>query len=372
MVTLIQSGSDPHSGAHSAGKLSRAVAQGKLLRVAPGVYIDPDDWLGFPKWDRHLISCAAFTLANPGAVFCAESALAAFGVSLYPTPEQISVVSSGYGQAGQRRQPPLTGAAPQAAIDAMLQRSAHISTAGSGLRRLQPIPVHRREPPLPQGFSRRAHREAVAAGRIRLAEPRVVRPRLSDGTILDHTLRAEPPAQALLTSVAKMSMESGVIAADDARRGEGTLGGPVTAADIAESAHLLRTRPMQKRFRAAWDFSDPRSESAGESLSRVLIHQLGFVAPQLQRSLTLASGRTVRVDFWWDDVQLIGEFDGLLKYRQAYRLTHRDPVDAVIEEKRREDALRGLGCGFLRWTWDDLQHPRRFARMLTAAGVPMV
>lgn len=371
MVTLIQSAADTYSGIHAAGKLSREVAKGKLLRLHHGLYIRPKDWLSAPRWDRHLISCAALSRANPGTVFCRESALAIYGVSLNPTPSEITVLSA-YGRAGRRSRPPLTGQASEAAVRALLQNSISAGSPGRARHLLTPIPVRGLELPLPRGISRKDYRQAVAAGEALLAESRAVKPRLSDGTVLDQQLLVEPPEQALVTSVAHMDMVSGVTAVDSARRGDGLLNSAVGPDDIAQAAPLLRTGPMRSRFRAAWDFSDPRAGSAGESYSRVLMHQLGFAAPTLQQCFTLASGQQVRVDFWWEDAQLIGEFDGLLKYRQAERFGYVDPAEAVIEEKRREDGLRGLGCGMLRWTWEDLERPRRFAHKLASAGVPRI
>lgn len=370
MVTLIRSMADAYGGSHSSGRLSREVRRGRLLRLHRGVYITPDDWLGAPEWDRHLISCAALATARPGTVFCRQSALAVYGVPLNPTPTEITVLSPGHGQAGLGPRPRLTGDASADAIEAMLKGSEHVRSVSAGHRRLKPIAVRRLEPPLPRGYSRRQYRIAAASGEALLAEPRAVRPQLGNGTLLDEEVLVEPPGQALVTSMAHMSPASGVVAADGARRGDGALTRPVREADIEDFRHLLRTQPMHNRFWASWDFSDARAESAGESLSRVLIHQLGFAAPVLQHRMLLRSGSSVRVDFWWEDVRLIGEFDGLMKYRQAQRFSHQDAAEAVIEEKQREDGLRSLGCGLLRWTWNDLQRPSRFADMLDAAGVP--
>lgn len=369
MVTLIQSAADPHSGIHTAGKLSSEVTKGKLLRLHRGIYIRPEEWLSAPRWDRYLISCAALSRMSPGTIFCRESALAIYGVSLKPTPAEITVVSA-YGRAGRRPQPPLTGKASETTVRAMLRGSLPGSSPGRDHRLLAPIPVRGLEPPLPRGISRRGYRQSLAAGEVLLAEPRPMRPRLSDGTVVEQQVLVEPVEQALVTSVAHMDMAFGVIAADSARRGVGMLESAVGREDIAQVEPLLRTGAMRSRFGAAWNFSDPRSESAGESYSRVLIHQLGFAAPTLQQCFTLTTGRQVRVDFWWEEAQLIGEFDGLLKYRQPERFGHADPAAAVIEEKRREDGLRGLGCGMLRWGWEDLERPRSFAQKLAAAGVP--
>ena len=64
------------------------------------------------------------------------------------------------------------------------------------------------------------------------------------------------------------------------------------------------------RALAAIEFADPRSGSPGESVSRALIHQLGFPLPALQVPFHDGRGFIGVVDFYWSDHALIGEFDG--------------------------------------------------------------
>ena len=45
------------------------------------------------------------------------------------------------------------------------------------------------------------------------------------------------------------------------------------------------------------------------------------------------------------------EFDGAVKYAGA------DGREALVREKRREDALRAMGYEVVRVTWADLTHP---------------
>ncbi len=86
--------------------------------------------------------------------------------------------------------------------------------------------------------------------------------------------------------------------------------------------------------------------------------------PVPQHEIRDASGRLVgRSDFWWELFHHVGEFDGLVKYGRL------NPYDTdvgrvLVDEKRREDAFRGLGHGVSRWTWSELE-PRRSA---TTAG----
>ena len=76
------------------------------------------------------------------------------------------------------------------------------------------------------------------------------------------------------------------------------------------------SRPAPDRGRAR-PFADPPSGSAGESLSRVLIAEARLPAPDAAAAVLRPARPHRYVDFWWPDFGLIGEFDGLKKYREA-------------------------------------------------------
>jgi hypothetical protein len=118
------------------------------------------------------------------------------------------------------------------------------------------------------------------------------------------------------------------------------------------------------RARRALDFADADAESPGESVSRVVIDRDGLPAPVLQRWFDTDRGR-FRVDFWWPDFGVIGEFDGMVKYGADPR--------SIVDEKLREDALRRLtivrGCA--RWTWSDARRTGVLQRVLRTAGLPV-
>lgn len=82
---------------------------------------------------------------------------------------------------------------------------------------------------------------------------------------------------------------------------------------------------------------------------------MGFPAPELQRCFTDARGTIGRADFYWPGVRLVGEFDGAVNYSKPEFLRGRTPSQVVIDEKLREDRLRALGLGVVRWTWNDLR-----------------
>lgn len=142
--------------------------------------------------------------------------------------------------------------------------------------------------------------------------------------------------------------EAGVVVADAALR-DGLVGPEELAAVVDRS----RGRSGANTARAVVAFADGRSESVGESRSRVGMHRAGLPAPDLQFEVRRSDGSLVgRADFRWG--RLLGEFDGLVKYGRLLR-PGETPGDAVVREKRREDELRDLGCDMVRWGWSDLE-----------------
>jgi len=148
--------------------------------------------------------------------------------------------------------------------------------------------------------------------------------------------------------------------------------------DRAELVDLVASRPdARARRRAAWavDFGDARSESPGESVSRVMALDSGFVAPVLQKECRDADGLVGYADFFFPDPTCpergtLGEFDGDVKYLGGAHRAGRTPEQVVLDEKLREDRLRALPttAGLARWTRRDLARPGRLAHLLRAAG----
>lgn len=119
--------------------------------------------------------------------------------------------------------------------------------------------------------------------------------------------------------------------------------------------------------RRAVAFLDPRSESVGESYSRVVLHQIGLPAPTPQFDVIAADGRLIgRTDFGWEGRRTVGEFDGKVKYGRLLK-PGQEPGDVVFEEKRREGAIRDLGWQVVRWVWADLFRPAELEKRVTRA-----
>ena len=111
--------------------------------------------------------------------------------------------------------------------------------------------------------------------------------------------------------------------------------------------------------------ADGRSGSAGESLSRVALHEIGLDPEGLQTQIRGDEGLVGVTDFSWLSHQTVGEFDGRVKYgRDGPNPENRD---VLWREKQRENRLRARGLEIVRWTWADLDHPQGIARRIRAA-----
>lgn len=157
------------------------------------------------------------------------------------------------------------------------------------------------------------------------------------------------PARTVVDVARTVGFEEAVVVVDAALRLR-----LVDPLDLAQALESASGRPGIAAARRVVAFADGRSESVGESRSRVALARAGLVPPVLQWEVRSTGGMLVGpVDFGWPDLRTVGEFDGRRKYG---RLSHHDepPEETVFREKLREDALRAEGLAVVRWTWDDL------------------
>lgn len=287
-------------------RLARAVERGELVRVHRGAYVDAATWRHASRWERYRLRCRAFALAHPGVVLSHASAAALWGVPL--------------------------------------------------LRHDRPV---ERLAPGPE--SGRPSTGVVSRG-TRRPEYRVVE---RNGVLVTDLART------LAEFAARASFAEAVVALDWAfhspQRGRPAR---VPAAVVALAAAELEIVRGARRLASAQAFADGRAESPGESLSRVLMLQLGFEIPELQHEFVLPALGLVRTDFRWGAQRIVGEFDGLLKYRAAEVRDGRSVEQVVVDEKLREDAIRREGEAVGRWVWDDLRTSARFGAILHGFGVP--
>lgn len=123
----------------------------------------------------------------------------------------------------------------------------------------------------------------------------------------------------------------------------------------------LAGRNGVKTLRRALEAADPRSESAGETLTRELLDRLNIKAPVPQLEVLTKEGQH-RLDFAWKDEKIALEFDGKTKYFD-YK-----PTDQVLfEERRREKALTNDGWRVLRAEWKNLFQEQAFKNLVLGA-----
>jgi hypothetical protein len=128
----------------------------------------------------------------------------------------------------------------------------------------------------------------------------------------------------------------------------------LTREELDSGLMIMERWPGVRAARRVVDFLDVRSESAGESVSRVRLTEEGLPPPEPQHEIFGADGRLIaRVDFYWEEHKTVGEFDGKIKYGRLLKPGQRIE-DVIFDEKLREDAVRDLGLQVVRWIWPDL------------------
>lgn len=147
----------------------------------------------------------------------------------------------------------------------------------------------------------------------------------------------------------------------------------VTIADAATHRGLATTRELRRHVygmvgwkgvgnaRRMLDDVDPRSESPGETWSRLMVRQLGY--PVKSQVEVRVDGRFVaRVDLLLEGLWVVIEYDGQDKY-----WVDGTPDHAFMAEKQRHDALVMAGYEVVRLTAADLRDPHRVDRLISEA-----
>ncbi|OMH28333.1 hypothetical protein BKD30_01730 [Tersicoccus phoenicis] len=102
------------------------------------------------------------------------------------------------------------------------------------------------------------------------------------------------------------------------------------------------------RLRLVLDRVDPLAESAGETLTRIRLHEWAVPLPVSQYEIMTPMG-LFRADFAWRELMLILEFDGRTKY-----FGETPTAEVLFKERQREKALAALGWTILRTDWDEV------------------
>ncbi|MDY7542179.1 MULTISPECIES: hypothetical protein [unclassified Cryobacterium] len=298
--------------------LNREVAVGRSVRLRRGVFVDAGGWDEVNDRDRHFLrmrAVASTRLTDP--VFSHQSAAAIWGLPVIgPWPDAVHLMAAG-------------------------RRGVH-------------------------------SKNGVVWHHDRLGDSEVVE---IDGMLVTSLLRT------LIDLARTAHFLSAIAALDHGTKQHLVLPNGTRTPGIEKDALLGRLEndgPLRgtRAARVAILFSDNRSGSVGESLSRGQIHLCGFPAPELQVRFVHADGTVDITDYRWEQKQgartlfLLGEFDGYVKYtRNQY--TQGRPIEEIVwDEKRREDRLRQTtGHGMTRWVWKMALVAAVLQRHLMEAGL---
>lgn len=158
-----------------------------------------------------------------------------------------------------------------------------------------------------------------------------------------------------LVDLARSSAQAVAVVALDAALHRGMVSGE----ELLDVASMCRTWPGARRISGVLSSADGRAESPLETVSRLIMRHLQLPAPDLQCSIMNERGRVIgRTDFYWDRPGVVGEADGELKYAEP---------DALVREKRRQEALENAGLIVVRWGWPDLNRPSALADRIQRA-----
>lgn len=288
--------------------LSRAATRGELTRVKRGAYVETSTWETAYPEEKHLVRVMAFSRSHPGVVFSHHSAAVLLGLHLVGD------------------------------IPSRVQVLAQRASGG------------RSEP----GLQRRC---------LGYVEDEVISVTVEGGD----TVFCTGPSRTVTDLATVQDFRFAVAPLDHALRR-----GLTTPLELAECVDRRGRFRGERRARRVLAFGDGRAEFPGESISRAVIHELGFPAPELQVRHAAPTGGHYFTDFEWPSHRVIGEFDGKSKYLKEDYLGTSSPGEAVHSEKVREDHLRDEDNTVRRWGWSDALARTPIREKLLSAGVPIV
>lgn len=290
----------------------RVVAEGMLLALRRGIHVTDDSWRSASSEERAVARAMALASASRVGVVSHESAAACHGF-------------------------PLVGAGPDR--------------------------VHVTLPP---------SRPGATSGTIRH------RGELASEEIVElHGIRCTSLLRTVADVARTASREQAVTVADAVLRrlcgGGRDRYDHERAAQIRDEVLAIARRSAHGIGRAerVMRFADGRAERPGESISRIRLAELGFTTPRLQVAIPAQRpGRFYFSDFGLDRVRTFGEFDGRVKYEDAALASGRSIAQIIVEEKEREDWIRGTtGYRVVRWGWDDISSAAALGARLAAFGI---
>lgn len=173
-----------------------------------------------------------------------------------------------------------------------------------------------------------------------------------------------------LADVAKTQPRLTAVAAADAALHQGLC----TSDDIAEALRGVRRHRGAPRARQALALADGRSESPGETWTRLALNDGNLPPTDLQIDVYDETGRLVgTADGGYPEFGILWEYDGEAKYHRLLR-PGQSALDAILKEKARESEFIELGYTMIRVVNDDRRRPAelraRFQRAIEATLRP--
>ncbi|MCT9820872.1 hypothetical protein N3K63_11325 [Microbacterium sp. W1N] len=190
-------------------------------------------------------------------------------------------------------------------------------------------------------------------------------------------IRCTSLARTVFDALRTLPVEAALAVADAAERSVAVRGwewdadaGDAWRHDLA--ARIDRAPGARGIRRARWiaEFADGRAESVLESVSRVQLWRVGFRRLRLQVPVRAPFGGEYRVDLGIDDVNVLAECDGRQKYEDEALRAGRSIDQVLLDEKRREDWIRGVTqCRLVRWEEPHARTPGALAARLASFGI---
>ncbi|MCP2636378.1 hypothetical protein K0817_007320 [Microbacterium sp. HD4P20] len=174
-----------------------------------------------------------------------------------------------------------------------------------------------------------------------------------------------------------VSFEAAVAAADAALRRFAFVNGiyDVDAAQqwrdrmLARAARAVGARGVRQAVEVI-GIADGRAESPAESVGRAQLIRLGFQRIGLQVVVRGPDGKRWWIDIEIEDAKTFLEVDGASKYKDEALRSGRSLDDVILEEKRREDWIRGTTQHrFVRADDKHVATPEALAARLAAFGI---
>lgn len=183
-----------------------------------------------------------------------------------------------------------------------------------------------------------------------------------DEILVSSGIQVTSPVRTLVDCLTTMPALAGLVVADSFL----SLG--VDRVDVANALEERGRCNGARLARLVLDAADAGAESPGETHLRYLVWASGLPRPESQVHVSTHLG-----DFWadlgWDRWHVLLEYDGMVKYQDG---PDGAPSDALIREKRRQDAIAEAGYRILRVTKYDLRDPERLIRRILALLPPEV